>query len=111
MTAEMIGTVSVVAAVSFGAWFLVRRRREVRCAVDLESTPEHFHAHVALEGILVEPGDEVLVHGMPSRIERGDRRAFLSTATVHQASWPRRQWTRFTGRFAFYELYDVGFEG
>ena len=99
------------AAAAVGIWAIVRRTREVPCAVDLEATPEHFHAHVTLEGLLVEPGDEVLVHGMPSRIARGERRAFASHATVHQASWPRRQWTRLTGRFAFYELYDVGFEG
>jgi hypothetical protein len=71
-------------------------------------------ARVTVEILLVAPvapGDEVLVHGMPSRIERGERRSFASHATVHQASWPRRQWTRLTGRFAFYELYDVGFEG
>ncbi len=101
----------VGAAVALGGWSVYRRTREVPCAVDLESTPEHFHAHVALEGLLVEPGDEVLVHGMPSRIARGERRSFASHATVHQASWPRRQWTRFAGRFSFYELYDVGFEG
>jgi hypothetical protein len=110
MMTAMVGTISA-AALALGAWFLVRRTRDVRCAVDLESTPERFHAHVTLDDILVQPGDEVLVHGMPSRIERGETIAFLSHATVHQASWPRRQWTRFTGRFAFYELYDVGFEG
>jgi hypothetical protein len=51
------------------------------------------------------------VHGAPGRIARGERLRIDSEATVHQASWPRRQWTRLTGRFSFYELYDVGFEG
>jgi hypothetical protein len=107
----MTWAMTIGGAAVVGIWALVRHTRDVPCAVDLEATPEHFHAHVTLEGVLVEPGDEVLVHGMPSRIARGERRAFASTATVHQASWPRRQWTRLTGRFAFYELYDVGFEG
>jgi hypothetical protein len=108
----MIATLAgVVAAAALGAWFVARRTRVVPCTLDLEATPQHFHAHVALEGIEVEPGDEVLVHGAPASIPRGERRQLASKATVHQASWPRRQWTRFTGRFAFYELYDVGFEG
>jgi len=99
------------AAAALGAWFLVRRTRVVPCTLDLEATPERFHAHVALDGVEVEPGDEVLVHGAPASIARGARLRMESEATVHQASWPRRQWTRLTGRFAFYELYDVGFEG
>lgn len=99
------------ALAALGGWALVRRTREVPCEVELEATPEFFQAHVSLDGVAVEPGDEVLVHGMPSRIARGERRRFASRATVHQASWPRRQWTRLTGRFSFYELYDVGFEG
>ena len=45
----MIGTLTAAGAASLGAWFLVRRTRDVRCAVDLESTPEHFHAHVTLD--------------------------------------------------------------
>ena len=108
----MIGAVAIGGAVlALGGWFLARRTSVVPCTLDLEATPEHFHAHVALEGIEVEPGDEVLVHGAPAAIARGERRQLTSEATVHQASWPRRQWTRFTGRFSFYELYDVGFEG
>jgi hypothetical protein len=108
----MIAAATVGGALAaLGAWSLVRRTRVVPCRVELEATPEFFQAHVSLEGVAVEPGDEVLVHGMPSRIERGERRQFDSRATVQQASWPRRQWTRLTGRFAFYELYDVGFEG
>lgn len=108
----MIAALTVGGALAaLGVWSLVRRTSEVPCHVELESTPEFFQAHVSLEGVAVEPGDEVLVHGMPSRIARGERRRFDSRATVHQASWPRRQWTRLTGRFSFYELYDVGFEG
>jgi hypothetical protein len=108
----MIAVATIGAGVAaLGGWFLVRRTSVVPCVLDLEATPEQFHAHVALEGVEVEPGDEVLVHGAPAYIERGDRLRIESEATVHQASWPKRQWTRLTGRFSFYELYDVGFEG
>jgi hypothetical protein len=79
--------------------------------VDLEATPEHFHAHVALDGAEPEPGDEVLVHGAPSRIPHGTRRRLDTTATVRGAGWLERQWVRLTGGTAFHELYDVGFEG
>ena len=39
----------VVAAA--GAWFVMRRRIEVACTIDLESTHDHFHAHVDLDGV------------------------------------------------------------
>lgn len=104
----LIGAAAVVGA---GVWYGVARTRDVACSVDLEATPEHFHAHVALDGAEVSPGDEVLVHGAPSHIPLGTRRTFDTSATVREASWLKRQWVRLTGRTAFHELYDVGFEG
>lgn len=99
-----------VAAAALALWFGWRRRLVVPCALDLEATHDHFHAHVVLEGFDVEPGDAVLVAGAPSAIPFGQVRALRSQAEVRQASWLRRQWTRFAGRFDVTELYDVGFE-
>jgi hypothetical protein len=83
----------------------------VPCTIDLEATEEHFHAHVELEGVEVEPGDAVLVRGAPSRIPLGEKRILRATATVYPASGWRRAWVRFIGFVQFHELYDVGFEG
>ena len=91
--------------------YSVRRRIDVPCTVDLESSHDHFHAHVDLQGMLVDAGDEVLVHGTPSHVPFGTQRSFASTATVQRASWLRRQVVKLTGGTELYELYDVGFEG
>jgi hypothetical protein len=92
-------------------WFLVRRRVEVPCTLDLEATQERFHAHVDLQGVAPNEGDEVLVHDAPRHIAPGERRHLTSRATVHQASAPRRAWTRLVGVSAISSLYEVGFEG
>lgn len=100
-----------LSAAGLGAWYAWRRTLRVPCAVDLESTPEHFHAHVELRGALPNEGDEVLVENMPSRIALGECRTFESQATIERASWPRRAVQRVIGRTQITELYDVGFEG
>ena len=100
-----------VAALAAGGWYAHRRTRQVPCTLDLESTPHEFHAHVVLEGVEVREGDEVLVHGAPSRIAIGEVRTMRSTATVQQASWPRRLLVRVLGTSGITELYEVGFEG
>lgn len=100
---------SVVAALA--AWWAYRRTQQVACTIDLESTPQEFHAHVELDGVLVNEGDEVLVHGAPSRIALGERRTMAARATVQQASLPRRFLTRVLGTSGITELYEVGFEG
>ena len=110
MTYTFVLALAVVLA-GMTSWYLARRRTDVPCTLDLEATQQHFHAHVNLEGIEVDAGDRVLVHGAPSRIPLGTRRLMASRATVHRASWLRRQVVRLTGGTEFYELYDVGFEG
>jgi hypothetical protein len=99
------------AAIGALGWLAYRRTREVPCTIDLESTPQEFHAHVVLDGIDVHEGDEVLVHGAPSRIPLGEKRTMQARATVHQASLPRRVLTRVLGTSGITELYEVGFEG
>jgi hypothetical protein len=101
------GAVGMLAVV----WFVMRRRVEVPCTIELESTHDHFHAHVHLDGVEVDPGDAVLVHGAPSRIAFGTQQQIQSHATVERASWLRRQFVKLTGGTELYELYDVGFEG
>ena len=110
----MSGTVWSAFAVFVAAgatWFVLSRRIEVPCTIDLESTHDHFHAHVDLQGVEVDPGDAVFVHNAPSRIAFGTTQQITSRATVHRASWLRRQFVKLTGGTELYELYDVGFEG
>lgn len=104
-------TAAALAAAALALWFAVRRRLEVPCTLELEATQERFHAHVVLEGVAPNEGDEVLVHGAPTRIPIGERRTMRARATVHQASLPRRAWTRLIGTSEITSLYEVGFEG
>ncbi|MDQ8158933.1 MAG: hypothetical protein P3C09_02335 [Gemmatimonadota bacterium] len=106
-------TWGIVAAgvVAAAGWFMMRRTVDVACTIDLESTHDHFHAHVDLDGVEVDPGDAVLVHNTPTRIPFGTQRTYTSRATVQRASWLRRQFVKLTGGTELYELYDVGFEG
>lgn len=87
------------------------RGQTVPCLIELESTHDHFHAHVDLLDVLVEPGDSVLVHNTPSRIEFGEVHSYTSVARVERAGLLARAWTKLVGRFGFQDLYDVGFEG
>ncbi len=104
-------TWTVAALVALAGWWAYRRTQDVACTLDLESTPQEFHAHVELDGVQVNEGDEVLVHGAPDRIALGERRRMAARATVHQASLPRRFLTRVLGTSGITELYEVGFEG
>lgn len=99
------------AAILLAGWYVMTRRRDVTCTVDLEATHDHFHAHVDLDGVEVDPGDAVLVHGTPDRIPFGTVRTFESTATVYRASWFKRQMVRLFGSTEISALYEVGFEG
>ena len=84
----MVGILVSVAAVSaIAVWYHFVRPREVPCAVDLEATQEHFHAHVALEGFEVGAGDEVLVHGTPSHIPLGAQLALSLSGLVSCATF------------------------
>lgn len=105
-----VGAAGAAGAV-LGAWFVAARRVDAPCQVDLESTHDHFHAHAHVDGVLVNEGDAVTLHKAPSAIPFGTRTAYRTTATVEQASWLKRRWTRLTGHFAITELYEVGFEG
>ena len=56
----------------------------------MEKTAESFHAYAVPEGIDIQPGDEVTVHGAPGDIGWGERRVLLCRATVLRAGPLRR---------------------
>ena len=86
-----------------------RQKVEVPCTVDIEHSFDSLHAYVELEGIEVGPGDEVLVHDAPTRVDFGERVVVRRRATVVRAGWLERAWTRLTARLELTELYEVGF--
>ncbi|HEY0776452.1 MAG TPA: hypothetical protein VGD56_00675 [Gemmatirosa sp.] len=111
----MTSTVAAVAlfavAAPMRAWFVARRREQVPCTLDLESTPEHFHAHAVLDGAVVHEGDAVQLFDAPTHIAPGEKRTVQTRAEVAHASAPRRWWTRMVGVSEISSLYEVGFEG
>ncbi len=86
------------------------KRIEVLCMVDIEQTAESLHAHAIPEGIDIQPGDRMLVHGAPFQIGFGDRVSLTCSATIFRASKFGRLWTQLTGLWEFAALYEVGFE-
>ncbi len=101
----------IATLVLLAVWFLYRRTIDVPATIDLEATDRELHAHVILEGVEVNEGDEVLVHNAPSFIALNEKRTMATRATVSKASLPRRMWERVMGRTRITELYEVGFEG
>lgn len=88
------------------------RRREIEtpCRVEVSHRFESLHAHVELEGpVVIEPGDEVLVHGAPIEAAYGDVVVERRVATVRKAFAAERIWTRLTGDIEFMELCEFSF--
>ncbi|MDX2288142.1 MAG: hypothetical protein NW217_04895 [Hyphomicrobiaceae bacterium] len=93
-----------------GTLFSRKERSDVPCTVEIENTYESLHAHVVLDGnILIEPGDEVIVHGEPIKVPYGEKAVIRRTATVIRAGWLERKWTRLTGDLEFMELCEFSF--
>ena len=92
--------------------FARRRRRTITvpCVLEIERTADSFHAHAVPEGIVLRPGDRVVVHGAPERLAFGERATYRSYATVTRAGPLERLRTRFAAVFELTELYHVGFE-
>lgn len=83
---------------------------DVPCTIEVEHTFDSLHAHVELDGgVVIEPGDQVVVHGSPIRVPYGERATIRRMATVTRASWLERAWTRLTGRAEFMELLEFSF--
>ena len=91
-------------------WIGTRETIEVPCNIEIEQTRDTLHAHVSLEGLEVEHGDEVQVHEAPSHIEFGARSLTASRATVWRATPLQRALTRLKSYLQLTELYEVGFQ-
>ena len=88
------------------------RSVEVACTLEIENTFDALHAHVRLDGgVVVNPGDEVLVHGEPVQVPFGESRTIRRRATIRRAGAIERLWTRITGDFEFMELCEFSFSG
>lgn len=79
------------------------------CTVEIEQTAESLHAHVDLDGIAAEPGDEVIVHGAPSCIPFGEKMTIRCRATVVRAGPLQRLKARYEGYLELTELFEVSF--
>lgn len=87
-----------------------RRQFDVPCQIEVVNTFESLRADLRLQdGVTVNPGDEVLVHGEPVVVPYGERGVFDRMATVTRASWIYRQWVRMTGDLEFMELCEFSF--
>jgi hypothetical protein len=86
------------------------RSFDVSCTVTVSHTFEDLSAHVELDDeVVVEPGDQVLVHGSPINPPYGEVRTERRRATVTRATWAERTWVRLTGNFDCLSLLDVSF--
>lgn len=88
----------------------LRRTETVSCTVEINNTFDQLGAHVRFDnGIVVQPGDEVFVHGAPISIPYGQSQSFRRQATIQRAGALERAWTRATGDFEFMELCEFSF--
>ncbi len=86
------------------------RSFDTGCTVRVSHTFESLSAHVELDGNPpMFPGDRVLVHGAEINPPYGEIRVERRTATVTQAGWLERTWTRLTGTLECLSLLDVSF--
>ncbi len=78
--------------------------------IEIEQSDEAFHAHVELaDGIAINPGDRVRVHGAPITVPLNSRLVLDRPATIERASALVRAWTRLAAHFDLRELYEVSF--
>jgi hypothetical protein len=89
---------------------LMRSRETVDCTVELNNTFEQLGAHLRFDnGVVVQPGDEVFVHGAPVSIPYGQCANFRRKATISRAGAIERAWTRATGDIDMMELCEFSF--
>jgi F420-0:gamma-glutamyl ligase-like protein len=87
-----------------------RDKETAPCEVEVSHRFESLHAHVKfLNGAVVHPGDEVLVHGTPVMAAYGEVVTEERTATITRASLLERLWTRLTGDLEVMELCEFSF--
>ena len=89
---------------------IAARSFDTPCRILVEQSPQHFHAHVELEGdVELQPGDKVRVHGAPISVPFGQSATFERAATVTRAGPLTRAVTRLAAYFDLKELYEVSF--
>ncbi|MBK5928694.1 hypothetical protein [Rhodobaculum claviforme] len=89
---------------------ITREKETAPCMVEVSHKFESLHAHVKfLNGAVVNPGDEVLVHGAPVMAPYGEVVIEERTATITRASTVERLWTKLTGDFEVMELCEFSF--
>ena len=86
-----------------------RQEIQATCDLEIEQTPESFHAYSVPAGVDIRPGDQMLIHGVPTNVAFGQHVKLSLRATILRAGWLKRTWTRFAGFFELTELYEVGF--
>ncbi len=99
----------IEAGVARRGWF-GPRSIEVPCTVEIEQSFDSFHAHAIPEGVVLRPGDRVIVHNAPENIVYGEVRSYQTRATVLRAGPLTRFWTEFSAIAELAELYHCGFE-
>jgi len=91
-------------------WSVGDRVFDVSCLVRVSNRFEDLSAHVEIEdGIVLGPGDEMIVHGAPIHPPYGEVQVERRRATVTRASWLERAWARLTGDLDCLSLIEVGF--
>ncbi len=87
-----------------------RSREDAPCTVEVSHLFESLHAHVRFDnGAVINPGDEVLVHGEPVLAAYGEVKIEKRVATITRASAVERAWTRLTGDLEVMELCEFSF--
>ena len=90
--------------------FFNRTKEQVPCTVEVSHCFDALHAHVRFDnGAVVNPGDEVLVHGAPVMAAYGEVVVEKRVATITRATAIERWWTRLTGDLEFMELCEFSF--
>ena len=87
-----------------------RKTETAPCEVEVSHCFDSLHAHVKfLNGAVICPGDEVLVHGAPVMAPYGEIVREERTATITRASRLEQLWIRMTGDFELMELCEFSF--
>lgn len=86
-----------------------RRLDDIPCTVTIVHSNESLEAHVELEGVKVDGGDQVLVHQPPTDVGFGEQIVCCRLATVIRGGLVDRLWARWRGTIELNELYDLSF--
>lgn len=86
-----------------------RRINDVPCTITIVHSNESLEAHVELDGVDVNAGDQVLVHDAPTQVGFGEQLVCRRLATVVRGGLMDRLWARWRGTIELTELYDLSF--